>query len=440
MTDRNEAGSKSDDYPWWMTTLAAFGAVALVAGIITLFSSAGRRPGQLWSTHSAPVDSAEFLASISGVTGGPLRSGGSAELLNNGDQFFPSMLAAFRGAQKSINFSAYIWEKGQVSDQFLAVFVERARAGVEVRVLLDGMGGMKAPPMDELKAAGGKVVTFRPARFGKFTRFHKRNHRRAIVIDGTVAFTGGAAVADQWLGNAENEEQWRDTMVRVTGPLALTLQSAFADLWAFACGEMLEGPQFFPPAADASADGPGAIVHTGLASLPASDLHPLRLFLAQSFLSAQHRLYITTPYFVLDEEMRKVVAERARAGVDVRILLPDEHTDAKLIRLTSHHYFEDLLAAGVKIYEYQPTMMHSKTIVVDGKWSVVGSANMDIRSIELNVENVLGILDEGFGRTLEATFEEDLKRSQQFHLEEWRKRGPWKKVKEWVASRLAEQY
>ena len=177
-------------------------------------------------------------------------------------------------------------------------------------------------------------MTFRPARFGKLTRFHKRNHRRAIVIDGTVAFTGGAAMADQWLGNAENEEQWRDTMVRVTGPLALTLQSAFADLWAFACGEMLEGPQFFPPAADASAEGPGAMVHTGLASLPASDLHPLRLFLAQTFLSAQRRLYITALLRARRGDA-KVVAERARAGVDVRILLPDEHTDAKMIRLTT---------------------------------------------------------------------------------------------------------
>jgi cardiolipin synthase A/B len=143
---------------------------------------------------------------------------------------------------------------------------------------------------------------------------------------------------------------------------------------------------------------------------------------------------------VLDEEMRNVVAERARAGVDVRILLPDEHTDAKLIRLTSHHYFEDLLAAGVRVYEYQPTMMHSKSIVVDGKWSVVGSANMDVRSIELNVENVLGILDERFGHSLEATFREDLKHAREFRLEEWRSRGRVAKVKEWVASRLAEQY
>jgi len=431
---------KKDGYPWWMTTLAAFGAVAIVAGIISLFSSAGRRPGQLWATQAPPVSSAEFLSAISGVTGGPLRTGGTAQLLNNGKEYLPAMLEAFRGAQKTIDFSAYIWEKGQISDQFLAVFLERARAGVQVRVLLDGMGGMQAPSMDELKAAGGKVVVFRPARWGKFTRFHKRNHRRAIVIDGTVAFTGGAAVADHWLGDAANEEQWRDTMVRVTGPLAQTLQSAFADIWAFASGEILEGPEFFPPAADTSVEGAGGMVHTGLASLPASDLHPLRLFIAQSFLSAQKRLYITTPYFVLDEEMREVVAGRARAGVDVRILLPNDHTDAKLIRLTSHHYFEDLLAAGVKIYEYQPTMIHSKCIVVDGLWSVVGSANMDVRSIELNVENVLGIRDAAFAQALERTFQEDLKRAREVRLEEWRQRGTWAKVKEWVASRLAEQY
>ena len=431
---------KKDGYPWWMTTLAAFGAVAIVAGIITLFSSAGRRPGQLWATQAPPVSSAEFLSAISGLTGGPLRTGGTAQLLNNGKEYLPAMLEAFRGAQKTIDFSAYIWEKGQISDQFLAVFLERARAGVQVRVLLDGMGGMQAPSMDELKAAGGKVVVFRPARWGKFTRFHKRNHRRAIVIDGTVAFTGGAAVADHWLGDAANEEQWRDTMVRVTGPLAQTLQSAFADIWAFASGEILEGPEFFPPAADTSVEGAVGMVHTGLASLPASDLHPLRLFIAQSFLSAQKRLYITTPYFVLDEEMRSVVAGRARAGVDVRILLPNDHTDAKLIRLTSHHYFEDLLAAGVKIYEYQPTMIHSKCIVVDGLWSVVGSANMDVRSIELNVENVLGIRDAAFAQALERTFQEDLKRAREVRLEEWRQRGTWAKVKEWVASRLAEQY
>jgi cardiolipin synthase len=431
--------SRKNDHPWWLETLAAIGVAALIAGLITLFSSAGRRPGRIWATQAPPVGSEEFLSAISGVVGAPLRTGGTVELLNNG-QFFPSLLEAVRAAKHTVNFSAYIWEDGKASDQVLAAFVEAARRGVQVRVLLDGMGGMQAPSMDALEAAGGKVVTFRPARFGKFTRFYKRNHRRAIVIDGTVGFTGGEAIADHWLGDARNEKEWRDIMVRVTGPLAATLQSAFADVWAFAEGEILEGPQFFPPSAEASSAGPGALVHTGVASLPASDLHPLRVFIAQSFLSAQRSLHITTPYFVLDEEMRAVVAQRARAGVDVRILLPNDHTDAKLIRLTSHHYYEDLLEAGVKIYEYQPTMIHTKTIVVDGKWSVVGSANMDVRSIELNVENVLGILDPGFAHTLETTFQDDLKRAREVRLEEWRRRGSWARVKEWVASRLAEQY
>jgi len=431
---------KPHRYPWWLEMLAAIGVAAVLGGTLSLFFAVGRRPGQLWATEAPPVDSREFLASVSGAADAPLRTGGTVQLLNNGVQFFPSLLEAIRGARRSVNFSCYIWEKGEAADQVLAALVERARGGVEVRVLVDGMGGLYAPEMDALQAAGGKVVTFRPARFGKLTRFYKRNHRRAIVMDGLVGFTGGEAVADKWLGDADTEEHWRDMMVRVTGPLALTLQSAFVDAWAFSSGEILEGQRFFPTQEDSRAGGPTGLIHTGLASTPASDTHPLRVFLVQAFLSARKKLYITTPYFVPDRQTREVVAGRARAGVDVRMLLPNEHTDARLIRLTSHYYYEDLLAAGVRIYEYQPTMMHTKAIVVDGQWSVVGSANMDVRSIELNLENVLGILDQGFARTLEATFHEDLKRAREVRLDEWRRRGPWERVKERTASLLAEQY
>src|SRR5438876_1505683 len=431
---------KPHRYPWWLEMLAAIGVAAVLGGTLSLFFAVGRRPGQLWATEAPPVDSREFLASVSGAADAPLRTGGTVQLLNNGVQFFPSLLEAIRGARRSVNFSCYIWEKGEAADQVLAALVERARGGVEVRVLVDGMGGLYAPEMDALQAAGGKVVTFRPARFGKLTRFYKRNHRRAIVMDGLVGFTGGEAVADKWLGDADTEEHWRDMMVRVTGPLALTLQSAFVDAWAFSSGEILEGQRFFPTQEDSRAGGPTGLIHTGLASTPASDTHPLRVFLVQAFLSARKKLYITTPYFVPDRQTREVVAGRARAGVDVRMLLPNEHTDARLIRLTSHYYYEDLLAAGVRIYEYQPTMMHTKAIVVDGQWSVVGSANMDVRSIELNLENVLGILDQGFGRTLEATFQADLKRAREVRLDEWRRRGPWERVKERTASLLAEQY
>jgi cardiolipin synthase len=258
-------------------------------------------------------------------------------------------------------------------------------------------------------------------------------------------------------------------MVRVTGPLALTVQTAFVSPWTQSTGELLTGDDVFPPeavgteaapaagsaaplagpAAHPAPAGPATAAagstqsvtrHTGLASSPSSEDHPLRLWFLQTFVSARHKLYITTPYFVPDGATREVVAGRARAGVDVRILLPDEHTDAKPIRLTSHSYYEELMEAGVHVYEYQPTMMHTKGVVVDGVWSVVGSANMDIRSKELNNENVLGILDEGFGRQMEETFFADLKVSEEINLEEWRRRGWWAKTKERVSVLFAEQY
>ena len=426
-------------YPWWVTLLAIVGGLALVTALVTLFISTGRRPSVLHVTDVPPVDSPDFLLSVAGAAGAPIEAGGTAQLLNNGVEIFPAMLEAIRGAQQTINFAVYIWEPGQVSDQMFAALTERARAGVQVRLLLDGIGGLKAPGegIKALRAAGGKVEPFRPPRFGKFTRFHKRNHRRAIVIDGDTAFTGGAAVGDKWLGNADSEEHWRDTMVRLTGPPAVPIQSAFVPLWAPVAGELLSGPGFFPPLPPT----PGTAMRSvGVSSSPSSEDHPLRLFFVQSFLSARHKLYIATPYFVPDEMLRKAVINRARAGVDVRILLPDEHTDAKPIRRTSHHYYAELLAAGVRIYEYQPTMMHSKVVVVDGKWSVVGSANMDIRSYELNQENVLGILDTAFARQVEAAFQRDLAQSTRIDPVRWAKRGLWDRFMERMSALFEEQY
>ena len=453
-------------YPWWVILFASLGFLSVCTVLVTLFLPLGRRPPEIRITAAPPVRSPEFLAAIAGTAGAPLRAAGTVQLLNNGVAFFPALVKDLRAAQRTIHFSVYIWEPGEANDQVFAALIDRARAGVKVRVLLDGLGGMKAPDkdVDALRAAGGQVERFGAARLGKLTRFHKRNHRRSIVMDGRVGYTGGMAVSDKWVGNADTEERWRDTMVRVTGPLAATLQSAFVAPWAQSSGELLSGPDVFPPdvlgfpdTAPAPASSPAAspapaapaastgsvqpvTLHTGLASAPSSEHHPLRLFFLQSFVSAKQKLYITTPYFVPDDAVRKVVADRARAGVDVRILLPDEHTDAKPIRLTSHSYFDELLAAGVKIYEYQPTMMHTKGVVVDGAWSIIGSANMDVRSKELNNENVLGILDEGFAREMEATYSEDLKKAQEIHLEEWRRRGWWAKAKERVAVLFAEQY
>jgi cardiolipin synthase len=431
------------DYPWWMKTLAGIGGVAVAGIIVTLFFSFGRRPSDIAIPYNPPVESPEFLIGMAGVTGSPLRAGGTARLLNNGDAFFPALREALSAAKRSINFAVYIWEDGKASDQVIPVLVERAKAGVEVRVLLDAMGSTSSPEdgFERLKAAGAKVEVFREARFGKLTRFHKRNHRRAIVVDGAVAFTGGMAVGDKWLGNAQSEDHWRDSMVEVTGPLAATVQSAFADNWAHVGGEILIGPAFFPefPAPVAPA-GETIALHTGLASSPSSENHPMRLIFLQTFSAARRKLYISNSYFVPDATIRQAVIDRAKQRVDVRILLPSEKTDAKPIRQAGHRFFEQLMEAGVKIYEYQPTMMHSKTVVVDGKFSLVGSSNMDVRSKELNQENVLGILDAGFARQLEETFLEDLKSAKEIDLEEWRRRGAIKKLTERVCSLFAEQY
>ena len=225
-------------------------------------------------------------------------------------------------------------------------------------------------------------------------------------------------------------------MVRVTGAMARSVQTAFAELWAGSHGEILVGPAVYPPLPD---DGSG-VKHVGLSSSPTDDQHPLRLFFALSFLAARHKLYIASSYFVPDKFTRSFVADQARAGVDVRVLVPGGNTDAGPIRQASHSYYEELLLAGVRIYEYQPTMMHAKYVVVDGRWSVVGSANMDIRSKELNSENVLGILDPGLARDLEASFMKDIAQAEEFHLETWRKRGPWAHVKERAAALFVEQY
>jgi cardiolipin synthase len=299
---------------------------------------------------------------------------------------------------------------------------------------------MKAPDerMDELRNAGARVESFRPAVFGKLLRFHRRNHRRAIVVDGRIAFTGGAAVADKWAGSASTVEEWRDTMVRVDGCLAHNLQSAFSELWAFCTGEVLTGEDVFP--IDVEDDHDSVVRSCGVISSPSSEEHPLRLFFYLTFLAARERLWITTPYFVPDEHTRRVVARRARAGVDVRILMPNHHTDARPIRRASHSYYAELMNAGVRIYEYQPTMMHTKGVVVDGMWSVVGSANMDIRSKELNEENVLGIIDPDFAGQMERTFLRDLESAVEIDRVQWRRRGLHNRLSERFCVLFAEQY
>jgi cardiolipin synthase len=431
-------------YRWWGVLFFVIGVLATVSVLLALFAPFGQRAENLRSTARPRVDSPEFLAALSGATSSPLGRGGTAELLSNGVEYVPAVLRDLRAARRSINFMVYIWEPGEASDSVLRVLTERARAGVQVRVALDGMGAMNAPDdgFRALRAAGGRVARFHPLRFGELTRFHRRNHRRAIVMDGTVGYTGGAAVGDKWLGDARNPDEWREDMVRVTGPLARSLQSAFAQTWSVTTGELLVGGAFYPPEpeAPAPANGEPIALHLGVLSSPSDEDLPLRKLYWLTFAAAQERVYVTNPYFVPDHDLLEALMERARAGVDVRVLLPGPLTDAKPVRWASQAHYAELLEAGVRIYEYQGTMLHSKTLVVDGVWSVVGSANLDIRSMELNQENVLGILDARFGAELERTFARDLARAREVRPAEWRRRAWWKKAREDAAELFDEQF
>jgi cardiolipin synthase A/B len=431
------------EQPWWVLLFFGLGVLALVSVLVGLFLSVGRRPPELGAPGLPGVESPAFLDAVAGAAATSVHAGGRVELLENGDQFYPALLTAIGSARRSVTFLAYIWEDGEVSARLLEALGDRARRGVEVRVLLDAFGAALAPRdgIKALEAAGARVGYFRPVRFGMLTRLHRRNHRRAIVVDGTVGFTGGAAVGDKWKGAARTPEEWRDSMVRVTGPPARTLQGHFAQSWAGVTGQVLAGPAFFP--AETGVREPvdaSPLRHVGVASSPSPEAHPLRLLFWLSFQAARQRLYLRSSYFVPDEQLRRAVVERARAGVDVRLLLPGEHTDAKPIRWASHGYYDELLSAGVRIYEYAPTFMHAKLLVVDGRWAVVGSANMDVRSKELNEENALGVLDGRLAGEIERSFLADLERSREIRLEQWRERGLWRRALERVASVFAEQF
>ena len=429
-------------HPRWTSFFLVLGILFTVFIVLSMFASLGRRPAQIGATMIPPVTSKAFIEGLAGSIHAPHHSGGRAEVLNNGVEFIPAILRDIRAARRSVNFMAYMWEPGEMSDAVAAALEERARAGVPVRVILDAWGGFKIPDeqVRRFRAAGVRVHTFRPLEWGKLTRFHKRNHRRAIVIDGLIGYTGGAAVSDKWLGDAQNPKQWRDSMIRVTGPLAHSLQAAFAQLWASSYGELLVGPAFYPDPHELPRAGELIGEHVNVISSPADESHPLRKVFWLSFMAARERLWITNAYFVPDELIRAALKNRARAGVDVRILLPNHHTDAAAVRYAGHFYFEELLEAGVKIYEYQRTMMHAKQFVVDGSWSVVGSANLDIRSKELNQENVLAIRDVGFAQDLERTFLEDLQHSREIKLDRWRRRGLWRQMREEFSVLFAEQF
>ena len=391
-------------------------AVLLIANLSLGDKKIDKRVESLYS-----VSDPHFQRTIGTMLGAALLPGNRVEALVNGDRFFPAMLAAIRAARESITLETYIYWSGRIGDEFVAALTERARAGVRVHVLLDwvGSGKIDRAVFDEMNAAGIEVRLYNPLRWYTLAQMNNRTHRKLLVIDGAIGFTGGAGIADEWTGDAQDPGRWRDTQFRIEGPAVAQMQAAFMENWIEATGVVLHGEAYFPPLKRRGSARAQIFV-----SSPGGGGETAQLLYLLSIASAAKSIRMSAAYFVPDNiEVLTFVAALKR-GVRVQIILPGPHTDSAIVRRASRAEWGELLRAGAEIYEYQPTMYHCKVLVVDEMWTSVGSTNFDSRSFSVNDEANLNILDGPFAAAQARIFQEDLKRSRRITLEEWQNR-PW---------------
>jgi cardiolipin synthase len=367
-----------------------------------------------------------FFPTIAGHTDAPIMGGNQVQLLFNGEQIFPAMLAAIRGARKSITYAQYLYEDGDIAYELAAAFAERCRAGLEVKILLDSHGGGKvAQEIPALWAESGcHMEWFRRIKIFQFVTpwallsYNYRNHRRVLVIDGQIGFTGGHGVSQAWTGDGRTKKQWRETDVRVEGPIVQQLQSAFVESWREATGDVLGGDFYFP-----ALKPRGNVYAQVVKSSPLSGTHESYLLFLLSITSAQKSIYITNPYFIPDERMIEALLKAVARGVRVVVLGPGD-IDWMLVYRASRRGFGPLLLGGIELYEYQPALLHAKTMVIDSVWALVGTTNLDNRSFALNEEINFIAYDAGLAGELEKAFHEDLKHAQKLDYETWDAR-PW---------------
>jgi cardiolipin synthase len=380
--------------------------------------------------HAFGVRDEAFLPSAHALANPIPLEGNRIEILENGVEIFPSMLSAIAAAQRTINLETYIFWSGEVATRFREALSERARAGVQVRVLLDAVGSSSKLDEDDVRAmreAGCVVEMFHPLRPWMLDAINNRTHRRILVVDGKIGFTGGAGIADVWRGDADAPEHWRETHVRVEGPVVAELQAAFQENWAEVRGEPLLGPDHFP-----RLDRPGSARSQVIDSSARSTSSATKLLYAVSIAAASERLYISNSYFLPDAETIALLVGAARRGVDVRIIVPGKINDVPATKAAGRGRFGELLRGGVKIFEYEPTMFHPKSMVVDGIFSTIGSTNFDNRSFRLNDELNLTVYDADFAAALEASFRRDLARTRPYRYQDWLERGVLERAFEWA--------
>ena len=421
-------------------------ALILVGGLLLVLAFIGL----LYSTRGSPITSVRnvggsagapgardgrFLRTAELLTSANLMNGNAVEIMINGDQTYPRLFDDLRSARRSITLQFYYMNPGVLADSVKKTVIERAQAGVRVLFLHDAFGSQNLTTgyLDSLRAGGVEVATFRPVHWYSLHKAQSRSHIRVVAVDGSIGWTGGFGVDDKWLGDGRTGDSWRDTNVRFRGPAVMQLQASFAAGWAEATGSLITGDVFFPTDGFTSDGGTmAALLHTA----PTIGSTAAERLLALSIASAREKLYVSNSYFVPDDDFRRLLVEAARRGVDVRILTTSDETDIKTTWLAGRSHYEELLEGGVRIYEYQPTMMHAKTFVVDGVWGSVGTANFDNRSLVFNDESNLLTYDEALGAQLDSIFMEDLRFSTEIKLETFRQRSWTSKLAEFGAGML----
>ena len=404
--------------PTW-TVIAITAMVTYLISLIIRAATAHEKKINHRIEHLYAIADDQFLRSMGSLLQPNLEGGNKITIYNNGDQIFPPMLAAIASAQRTITFETFIYWSGAIGKRFAEALAERARAGVRVHVVLDWFGSsrMDRDVIRMLEDAGVEVERYHPVRWYSVRRLNNRTHRKILVVDGYIGFTGGVGIADQWLGDARNKEEWRDIHFRIEGPAVSQLQRAFMDNWLKGHSRVLHGDDYFPHLAEH-----GDIAAQIFMSSPSEGSESARLMFLLSIASAARSLRIATAYFVPDTLTVQTLADAAERGVKVQIIVPGEHIDKSIVRRASRARWGELLEAGVEIHEYQPTMYHCKMMIADNIWLSVGSANFDNRSFRLNDEANLNVYNAEVASRLAEAFDEDLTRARRVSFEEWKNR------------------
>jgi cardiolipin synthase A/B len=402
-----------------MPTILITIAITIVAVVIAMNFATPEKKIERRLLHRHAIADPQFRREMGVMLGPGILPGNRVTALNNGDEIFPAMLDAIRGAERTINFETYIYWSGETGRAFADALSERARAGVQVNVLLDWVGSVKMEDalIERMQAAGVVVEKYRPLKWYNLGRLNNRTHRKILVVDGKVGFTGGVGVADQWTGHAQDPDHWRDLHFRVEGPVVLQFQAAFNDNWIKTTGEVLNGADHFPPLAEVG-DMPA---HMFVAS-PSGGSESMHLMYLMTIAASRKSIDLHAAYFVPDRLIIEALLQARKRGVRVRVVLPGKHIDSETVRLASKAHWGELLLGGVEIHEYQPTMMHNKMLIVDGEMVSVGSTNFDVRSFRLNDEASMNVYDRAFAAEMTAVFEADLADSIRYTHAMWKAR------------------